>query len=127
MDFVYRVVALLGLVTLLSVTGCDRGSPGAAHQDEPVRAAAAADEPPSHQAPAPGRVVPRFASGQLEQHFQKHGAEMGFASQGDYLRAAQALVGGGPGVETFQRGGDTLYFKEATGEFAVVSERNVLA
>ena len=126
MALVYRVVALLGLVTLLCVTACDRGSRGSGDPPEPVRAAAAAEEPSPQPTPAPGRVAPRFAPGQLEHHFQKHGGEMGFASQGEYLRAAQALVMGGPGVEIYQRGGDTLFFKEATGEFAVVSDRNVL-
>ena len=126
MGHLYRLAALLGLVTLLGVTACDRGSRAAFDRDTPVRAAAAAEEPTSPPSPAPGRVAPRFAPGQLEQHFQKHGGEMGFATQADYLRAAQALVMGGPGVETWQRGGDTLYFKEATGEFAVVSDRNVL-
>ncbi len=52
---------------------------------------------------------------------------MGFATQADYLRAAQALVRGGPGVEALTRdGGDTLFYRTATGEFAVLSNRGVI-
>jgi hypothetical protein len=127
MGLVYRLAALLALATVLFVTGCDGGSRWTGNQEGPARAATAAEVPgPPSPVPAPGRVPPRFAPGQLEHHFAKHGGEMGFANQGDYLRAAQALALGGPGVETFRRGGDTLFFKEATGEFAVVSDRNAL-
>jgi pyocin large subunit-like protein len=94
------------------LAGCDaRGRP-----HERAREAPAAD----HEA------APQFAPGQLEQHFRKHGAEMGFATKEDYLRAAQALVRGGPGVETWRRRGDTLFYKEQTNEFAVLSDRNVI-
>jgi pyocin large subunit-like protein len=113
-----RLAARLGLALLLGVTACDQAPPGT----EPVHRGSAAALDTS----APSHPAPRFAPGQLEQHFQKHGAEMGFSSEADYLRAAQALVQGGPGVETYRRGGDTLYFRESTGEFAVVSDRNVL-
>jgi hypothetical protein len=127
MNLVVRLTALLALATVLYVTGCDRTSYLAGTQEGPVRAATAYEEPgPPSPAPAPDRVPPQFAPGQLEHHFAKHGGEMGFASEEDYLRAAQALVMGGPGVEILERGGDTLFFKEATGEFAVVSDRNVL-
>ena len=51
---------------------------------------------------------------------------MGFATKEDYLRGAQALVRGGPGVETLQQRGDTLFFKESTDEFAVLSDRGVI-
>jgi hypothetical protein len=107
------------IAALTALAGCDLGCDipsGRSRGPEPVVTA-----------PDPAvRDAPRFAPGQLEQHFEKHGAEMGIATQDDYLRAAQALVRGGPGVETFQRGGDTLFFKAQTGEFAVLSSRNVI-
>jgi hypothetical protein len=122
MTSILRLAARLGLALLLGVTACDEIPRGTGARDEPVHRGstiASLETPPDHPAP-------HFAPGQLEHHFQKHGAEMGFSSQDDYLRAAQALVQGGPGVETYRRGGDTLFFRESTGEFAVVSDRNVL-
>jgi hypothetical protein len=116
---ILRLAARLGLALLLGVTACDQGPRGT----EPVHPGSTVA---ALEAPPPSHPAPQFAPGQLEHHFQKHGAEMGFSSQADYLRAAQALVQGGPGVETYRRGGDTLYFRESTGEFAVVSDRNVL-
>ena len=128
MHLARRLVILFAPVALLFLAACDGGCASGWNGNpdvHPPATAAAAEESPS-PVPAPGRTAPRFAPGQLEHHFQKHGAEMGFKTQAEYLRAAQTLVLGGPGVETYQRGGDTLYFREATGEFAVVSERNVL-
>jgi pyocin large subunit-like protein len=52
---------------------------------------------------------------------------MGFATKEDYLRAAQALLRGGPDVETLSRAnGDTLFFREKTSEFGVLSGRGVI-
>jgi pyocin large subunit-like protein len=113
------ILVFLAIAALTVLAGCDaRGRP---------RDRDRAPEPPAAEAPAADREgAPRFAPGQLEQHFRKHGGEMGFATKEDYLRAAQALVRGGPGVETWRRGGDTLFFKEQTNEFAVLSDRNVI-
>jgi pyocin large subunit-like protein len=106
------ILVYLAIAALTLLAGCDaRGRP---HER-------------SREAPAAERAsAPRFAPGQLERHFRKHGREMGFATKEDYLRAAQALVRGGPGVETWRRGGDTLFYKEQTNEFAVLSDRNVI-
>jgi len=110
------VVVFLAIAALTMLAACDaRGRRDRAVDVAPADTSAAAD-----------RAAPRFAPGQLEQHFRKHGGEMGFAAKEDYLRAAQALVRGGPGVETLRRGGDTLFFKEQTNEFAVLSSRNVI-
>lgn len=113
------IVVFLAIAALTLLAGCD--ARGRAHDRDRGRDA------PTAEAPAADRAgAPRFAPGQLEQHFRKHGGEMGFATMEDYLRAAQALVRGGPGVETWRRGGDTLFYKEQTNEFAVLSDRNVL-
>src|SRR5580692_6385033 len=100
-----RLATVLALAALLCVAACDRGFPGHGSRDELVRVAAGSQEAPAPPTPgpAPGWAVPCFAPGQLDQHFLKHGAEMGFATEGDYLRAAQALVSGGPGVEIYRR------------------------
>lgn len=107
--FVYLAIAALTLLAGCDVRDFDRGP-------TPARTSAAHHED-----------APIFAPGQLERHFRKHGEEMGFATQEEYLHAAQALVRGGPGVETLRRdGGDTLFYKERTNEFAVLSGRNVI-
>ncbi|MCC6646326.1 MAG: hypothetical protein IT374_12240 [Polyangiaceae bacterium] len=81
----------------------------------------------SPQASSEAAEAPRFARGQLEAHFAKHGAELGAATKEEYLARAQALVRGGPGIDALtQADGDTCFFEEATGELAVVSARRVL-
>ncbi len=58
----------------------------------------------------------------LDQHYEKHGIEMGFASAQEYLEAANAMIAH-PDVLTKKEkeDNDDVYFLEATGEFAVVS------
>lgn len=69
---------------------------------------------------------PKFASATLlTTHYRKHGIEMGFANEADYLAAAQALLTR-KDAERFQRKGDQLFFRTATGEFAVLSGRGAL-
>jgi RHS repeat-associated protein len=68
-----------------------------------------------------------FATGSLEGHFEKHGAEFGFQTAAEYLRGAQKLTEGGPGIETFIRAnGDTLFYKTTTNEFAVLRPNNII-
>ncbi len=65
----------------------------------------------------------RFRSKKLlDQHYEKHGKEMGFASAAEY-EAAAAAVPGKSGVlhKTEKEDGDDVYFLEATDEFVVVS------
>ncbi len=115
---IHRLAALL-LPLVLACASCDSRGDG---KPVPVTVATAA----ARDVRAPS-IAPHFAPGQLEQHFHKHGAAMGFATEADYLRAAQDLVRGGPGVETLSRpGGDTLSYRTATGEFGVLSDRNVI-
>ena len=106
------------IALLLLATGCGRGCGGG---KRPRRGDATSERP--------GRgklATPSFAKRQLDSHFQKHGAALGHATKADYQRGARALVAGGPGIETHQRGDDKLFFKESTGEFAVLSKRNVI-
>lgn len=122
-----RFAALL-VVGLLSI-GCCRSRAPAPTSDPAPRAAdpttpKAADPAPK---PAVDASAPHFGKGRLEEHFAKHGAEMGIATKEDYLARAQALVRGGAGIDTLkQRDGDTCFFKESTGEFAVLSDKNLL-
>lgn len=58
----------------------------------------------------------------LDQHYEKHGREMGFASAEDYEKAA-AAVPNHPDVlhKTEKEDGDDVYYVEATNEFVIVS------
>ena len=58
----------------------------------------------------------------LEQHFQKHGIEMGFSTPEEYEKAAAAVVAA-PGVlhKTEAEDGDDVYYIEETNEFVIVS------
>jgi pyocin large subunit-like protein len=113
-----RRLALIFVPFAIAALGaCDLDPGVRARGDEPAGVATSARAE---------RGAPQFAPGQLEHHFAKHGGEMGFATKEDYLRAAQALVRGGPGVDTWRQGGDTLFFRESTNEFAVLSERGVI-
>jgi RHS repeat-associated protein len=68
-----------------------------------------------------GRLL-GFASGKWLLHFEKHGAEAGANTAVEYLRLANDLMRGGPGVQTFVRSsGDKLFYREATNEFGVLA------
>lgn len=58
----------------------------------------------------------------LEQHYQKHGIEMGFASAEEYEKAASAVPANPAALhKTEKEDGDDVYYIEATNEFVVVS------
>ncbi|MBQ7972521.1 MAG: hypothetical protein IJ291_03605 [Lachnospiraceae bacterium] len=58
----------------------------------------------------------------LEEHYQKHGIEMGFASAEDYLEAANKVVNNPDALHRIeQEDGDDVYYVVATSEFVVVS------
>jgi hypothetical protein len=136
MSFLRRFTTLFLFFAIASITllaACDLEPPGTSRDrsrsSPPGPAPVARDDRDrgrDRERDRDREAAPQFAPGQLEQHFRKHGHEMGFATQEDYLHAAQALVRGGPGVETYQRGGDTLFYRESTNEFAVLSDRNVI-
>lgn len=58
----------------------------------------------------------------LEQHYQKHGKDMGFKSAEEYEQAA-AAVPNNPNVlhKTEKEDGDDVYYVESTNEFVIVS------
>lgn len=58
----------------------------------------------------------------LDEHYEKHGIEMGFASAQEYLAAANAMITNKDVLTKKEaEDNDDVYFLEATGEFAVVS------
>lgn len=63
----------------------------------------------------------------LNQHYEKHGIEMGFASAEDYEKAASDVVNN-PNALTKKEAedNDDVYYVEATNEFVVVSTRGFI-
>ncbi|MDE7223762.1 MAG: hypothetical protein K2O34_08300 [Acetatifactor sp.] len=58
----------------------------------------------------------------LNQHYEKHGAEMGFATIEDYVAAANAVINHPDVLHKLEaEDNDDVYFLEATNEFVVVS------
>lgn len=58
----------------------------------------------------------------LNQHYDKHGKDMGFASADDYEKAASDVVNNPAALhKTEKEDGDDVYYVEATNEFVVVS------
>lgn len=63
----------------------------------------------------------------LEEHFEKHGAEMGCATADEYLASANAVIANPKSLHKLQaEDGDDLYFLERTGEFVVVSPKGFI-
>lgn len=58
----------------------------------------------------------------LEEHYQKHGIEMGFASAEEYQAAACAVVINANSLHKLEaEDGDDVYYLEATNDFVIVS------
>lgn len=65
----------------------------------------------------------RFRNSELlEEHYEKHGIEMGFASANEYEKAAAAVINA-PGVlhKYEKEDNDDVYYLESTNEFVIVS------
>lgn len=59
---------------------------------------------------------------QLSEHFDKHGREMGFASPGEYERAASRAATNPYALHKLEKeDGDDVYYLVTTNEFVVVS------
>ncbi len=58
----------------------------------------------------------------LQEHYEKHGIDMGFDSPEDYLDAANAVVYNPSSLHKIEaEDGDDVYYLEITNEFVVVS------
>lgn len=57
-----------------------------------------------------------------EEHFEKHGVEMGFASAKEYEKAAAAVVSDSRALHKLEKeDGDDVYYLKGTNEFVIVS------
>lgn len=58
----------------------------------------------------------------LNQHYEKHGIEMGFASASEYEKAAAAVINNSAALHKLEsEDGDHVYYVEATNEFVILS------
>lgn len=58
----------------------------------------------------------------LNEHFEKHGIEMGFDSKENYLAAANKVIQNPDSLHKLEaEDGDDVYYLEATNEFVIVS------
>lgn len=73
--------------------------------------------------PEPSRKTYTFRSeALLEEHYQKHGVEMGFATKEDYVAAANEVIFSPNALHKLEaEDGDDVYYLEATNEFVIVS------
>ncbi len=70
-----------------------------------------------------GTSTVRFRNTRLRQeHYEKHGIEMGFTSPEDYEQAAAAVVQNKDALHKLEEeDGDDVYYLESTNEFVIVS------
>ena len=92
-----------------------------AENAETAEAAEPAAEEPSAEVSAAADLHFR-SSKLLNDHYEKHGKEMGFASAEEYERAAAAVVSNPNALhKTEAEDGDDVYYVEASNEFVIVS------
>lgn len=84
----------------------------------------AAEDPASEPADEPEMVSYYFRNAKLlGQHYEKHGIEMGFASEEEYEAAASAVVNNPNALHKIEKeDGDDIYYVEETNDFVVVSK-----
>lgn len=75
------------------------------------------------ETPEPTQKVYSFRSDNLlEEHYQKHGVAMGFASKEEYVAAANEVIYSPNALHKLeQEDGDDVYYLEETNEFVIVS------
>ena len=80
-------------------------------------------EPDPTDTPSSDYVTYKFRSKKLlDQHYDKHGKEMGFKSAADYEKAASDVVNNPDALNKIEKeDGDYVYYVEATNEFVIVS------
>lgn len=77
----------------------------------------------AYQLAQAGQSALTFRSDTLrEEHYQKHGVEMGFASAEEYEKAAAAVVSDSRALHKLEKeDDDDVYYIEETNEFVIVS------
>ena len=64
---------------------------------------------------------------QLEDHFERHGVEMGFADEAAYVAGANRVIASPDALHKLEaEDGDDVYYLEDTNEFVVVSQQGYI-
>lgn len=114
------VLVLIILAVLLLVFGCNRGEEP---QEQAAETTTQTTEAAVQTTEATAQVTYTFRyNDRLQDHYKKHGRDMGFASPEEYLAAANAVIANPDALtKTEKEDGDTVYYVEATNEFVVLS------
>lgn len=112
------VIILLGMVRLYAPHG-NNVEAGAPVQEE----IAGSDQTKQIKTQKTETDALRFRNDRLlQEHFDKHGNEMGFSSADEYERAASAAATNPNALhKTEKEDGDDVYYVESTNEFVIVS------
>ena len=106
-----------------------------AQEDEPQTGAPSETEAPVGETAAADPIVSKaaasgltFSSRQnLEDHYKKHGIEMGFSSAAAYLAAANAVVANPKALHKLEaEDNDHIYYLEETNEIVFVSQKGFI-
>lgn len=94
---------------------------------------AAASETETESLPQLGTLAPESEQlhfknrERLEEHFEKHNEDFGYASPEEYEAGANAVVHNPKALSKLEKeDGDYVYFLEETGEFVIVSPKKVI-
>lgn len=90
---------------------------------KPQSAASQSTQPVQSEQSEPQTVTLKFRNKNLlDQHYEKHGKDMGFSSAAEYEKAAAAVPTNPAALHKIEKeDGDDVYYIEATNEFVVVS------
>ena len=95
--------------------------------DSSATAAATSDAPADAGSSATASDISFCTVGGLDQHYDKHGREMGYASPEDYEQAAAQVV---EAPDTMHKpeseDDDTVYYQQSGNNFVVVSDRGCI-
>jgi len=120
MSGIKSLFVMLLISVILSLEGC--GDYGEINDvsTTPAASLAATEEPDIEESEA---SVFHFRSEKhLNDHYEKHGVEMGFTSPEEYEKAASAVVNDPEALHKLEKDdGDDVYYLEKTNEFVVVS------
>ncbi len=97
--------------------------PQRSSQSKPQSAASQSTQPVRSEQSEPQTVTLKFRNKNLlDQHYEKHGKDMGFSSAAEYEKAAAAVPANPDALHKIEKeDGDDVYYIEATNEFVVVS------
>ena len=123
------LAALIAMAVLLAACGGSGGGVAVAPASAPAASATVAASAPAATLPVPSSPVGFRSPAELQQHFEKHGAEVGAASETAYLHRAQALRDAPLGTdvaEIVRRDGVRTRYDRRDGGFVAFNANGVI-